>query len=141
MLQFMADEGIEVLLNTELTEVAGHSGQHVALQVRSAGGPAVIEASDILVAAGRTPNTDSLGASRAGMELVSRGYIGVNDRLETTAPGIWAMGNAPAVPISPMSALTTSASSATTWLGAPAPCAAASSPSASSPTRSWPGSA
>ena len=92
MLQFMADEGIQVLLNTELTQVAGHSGQHVALQARSAGGPAVIEASDILVAAGRTPNTDSLGASRAGMELVSRGYVRVNDRLETTAPGIWAMG-------------------------------------------------
>jgi pyruvate/2-oxoglutarate dehydrogenase complex dihydrolipoamide dehydrogenase (E3) component len=51
-----------------------------------------IEASDILVAAGRTPNTDQLDISRAGVELDSRGYIRVNDRLQTTAPNVWAMG-------------------------------------------------
>ena len=48
---------------------------------------------DFLVAAGRTPNTQGIGADLAGVELDSRGYVKVNERLETTAPGVWAMGD------------------------------------------------
>jgi pyruvate/2-oxoglutarate dehydrogenase complex dihydrolipoamide dehydrogenase (E3) component len=51
-----------------------------------------IEASDILVAAGRIPNTAGIGLEAAGIELDARGYIRVNERLETTAPDVWAMG-------------------------------------------------
>ncbi len=51
-----------------------------------------LKASDILVAAGRTPNTDRLDAARAGVELDVRGYIRVNDRLQTSAPDVWATG-------------------------------------------------
>src|SRR6185369_15169574 len=51
-----------------------------------------LEASDILVATGRTPNTDRLDLDRAGVEVDSRGYIRVNDRLQTSAPDVWATG-------------------------------------------------
>ena len=52
-----------------------------------------IEASDILLAAGRTPNTDRLDVARAGVLLNDRGYIRVNDTLQTTAEDVWAMGD------------------------------------------------
>ena len=52
----------------------------------------MIDGSDVLVAAGRTPNTKGIGLELAGVELGQHGYVTVNERLETTAPGIWAMG-------------------------------------------------
>ncbi len=51
-----------------------------------------LEGTHLLVAAGRTPNTENLGLELAGVELTDRGYIKVNERLETTAPGVWAIG-------------------------------------------------
>ena len=51
-----------------------------------------LEGSHVLVAAGRTPNTEGLGLELAGVELTDRGYIKVNERLQTTAPGVWAIG-------------------------------------------------
>ena len=55
-------------------------------------GEAVVAGSHILVAAGRTPNIDGIGLDLAGVELTGRGTIRVDDRLATTAPGIWAIG-------------------------------------------------
>lgn len=55
-------------------------------------GERTISATDILVAVGRAPNTNGAGLEAAGVQLDSRGYIVVNDRLETTAPNIWAIG-------------------------------------------------
>jgi pyruvate/2-oxoglutarate dehydrogenase complex dihydrolipoamide dehydrogenase (E3) component len=51
-----------------------------------------LEGSHLLVAAGRAPNTDGIGLELAGVELTDRGYIKVNERLESTAPGVWAIG-------------------------------------------------
>jgi pyruvate/2-oxoglutarate dehydrogenase complex dihydrolipoamide dehydrogenase (E3) component len=51
-----------------------------------------IDGSDILVAVGRVPNTAGIGLSEAGVELDARGYVDVNGRLETSAPGVWAVG-------------------------------------------------
>jgi pyruvate/2-oxoglutarate dehydrogenase complex dihydrolipoamide dehydrogenase (E3) component len=51
-----------------------------------------LNGSHVLVAAGRTPNTEGLGLDLAGVELTDRGYIKVNERLQTTAPGVWAIG-------------------------------------------------
>ena len=48
---------------------------------------------DLLIAAGRTPNTQGIGLELADVELDARGYVAVNDRLETTAPGVWAVGD------------------------------------------------
>jgi pyruvate/2-oxoglutarate dehydrogenase complex dihydrolipoamide dehydrogenase (E3) component len=93
LLELFRDEGIEVLLETEVRQVDGRSGQGVRVRLAGASGDRTIDASDFLVAAGRTPNTRGLDADRAGVDLDSRGYVTVNERLETTAPGVWAMGD------------------------------------------------
>ncbi|HEX4266215.1 MAG TPA: FAD-dependent oxidoreductase [Verrucomicrobiae bacterium] len=92
LLQLMQDEGIEVLLNTEVLKVTGQSGESLQLDLRTENIARAINASDILVAAGRTPNTNRLAVEKAGIELDARGYLRVNEKLETTAPGVWAMG-------------------------------------------------
>src|SRR5262249_27226892 len=76
----------------------GRLSEKVTLQVRSGAREQTLEASDILVAAGRTPNTDRLHLDRAGVEVDSRGYIRVNDRLQTTAPDVWATGESAGSP-------------------------------------------
>jgi pyruvate/2-oxoglutarate dehydrogenase complex dihydrolipoamide dehydrogenase (E3) component len=90
--ELLTDEGVEVLLHSEVLSVTGRSGTGVTLRVRSGATERTLEASDILVAAGRTPNTDRLDAARAGVELDARGYIRVNDRLQTSASDVWATG-------------------------------------------------
>jgi pyruvate/2-oxoglutarate dehydrogenase complex dihydrolipoamide dehydrogenase (E3) component len=90
--QLMRDEGIGVLLQTEVAHVAGRSGDGIGVQVRAPGGARTIEGSDLLVATGRVPNTDLLDPDRGGVTLDRRGYVQVNERLETTAAGVWAMG-------------------------------------------------
>jgi pyruvate/2-oxoglutarate dehydrogenase complex dihydrolipoamide dehydrogenase (E3) component len=72
--------------------VQDRSGDKVAVRVRTGEGERTIEGSDILVAAGRVPNTAGIGLEQTGVEMDARGYIRVNERLETTAAGIWALG-------------------------------------------------
>ncbi|WP_254513495.1 FAD-dependent oxidoreductase [Anatilimnocola floriformis] len=93
LLVLMQDEGIEVLLSSKLLSVTGHSGTSVNLTVDIAGEQKQIAATDILVAAGRTPNTDRLDVALGGVELNSRGFIQVDERLRTTAADVWAMGD------------------------------------------------
>ncbi len=93
LLKLMKDEGIEVMLQTKALSVAGRSGNSVTFKLRSLATESTLEATDILVAAGRTPNTDRLDVARGGVELDSRGYIRVNDRLQTSAGDVWAMGD------------------------------------------------
>ena len=85
-------EAVTVLLSTDIQQVEGRSGDHVRLEATSAAGPLVVEGTDILVAAGRTPNTEGIGLEAAGVGVDERGYIRVNDRLETTAAQVWAIG-------------------------------------------------
>jgi pyruvate/2-oxoglutarate dehydrogenase complex dihydrolipoamide dehydrogenase (E3) component len=92
ILQLFVDEGIEVLLNSQLLNVKGLSGDQVTLQLNDDGGARTVEGTDILVAVGRTPNTQGIGLEKAGIELTDRGHIRVNDRLETSAPNVWALG-------------------------------------------------
>jgi pyruvate/2-oxoglutarate dehydrogenase complex dihydrolipoamide dehydrogenase (E3) component len=86
------DEGIDVILNAQVKRVSGKSGQSVRITVEQNGVEKVVEGSHLLVAAGRIPNTDDIGLELAGVELTDRGYVKVNERLATTAPGVWAIG-------------------------------------------------
>src|SRR6266404_3280830 len=90
--RILAGDGIDILLAADVLHVEGRSGEGVRLRVRTAGREQTIAASDVLVATGRTPNTAGIGLEIANVELDPRGYIRVNDRLETTAPGVWAIG-------------------------------------------------
>lgn len=92
VLQLFRDEGIDVLLDTHVRGVSGLSGDHVSLQLETGSGPRTVDGTDILVALGRTPNTSGIGLEKAGIEVTEAGHIRVNDRLETTAPNVWAMG-------------------------------------------------
>jgi pyruvate/2-oxoglutarate dehydrogenase complex dihydrolipoamide dehydrogenase (E3) component len=87
------DEGIEVLLNTRAHRAEGDSGNRVRMYVDDERGSRTIEGTDLLVAAGRTANTDGIGLELAGVQLDAHGYIKVNERLETTAENVWAMGD------------------------------------------------
>jgi pyruvate/2-oxoglutarate dehydrogenase complex dihydrolipoamide dehydrogenase (E3) component len=90
--RILADEGIRLLTSAEVVAVRGRSGEHVGVTVRTPEGEQKLDASHILVATGRIPNTAGIGLDETGVQLDPRGYIKVNERLETTAPGIWAIG-------------------------------------------------
>jgi pyruvate/2-oxoglutarate dehydrogenase complex dihydrolipoamide dehydrogenase (E3) component len=90
--RILADDGVQVLVETELLQAAGRSGDKVALTVRTPSGERRLDGSDILVAVGRIPNTAGIGLEEAGVELDGRGFIRVNDRLETSAADVWAVG-------------------------------------------------
>jgi pyruvate/2-oxoglutarate dehydrogenase complex dihydrolipoamide dehydrogenase (E3) component len=92
LLEMLRDEGIAVHLGAKLLNVQGRSGGSVSLQLHTPSGDHTIEGSDILVATGRTPNTAGIGLELASVELDGRGYIAVNDRLETSATDVWAVG-------------------------------------------------
>ena len=93
-----ADEGIDTLLNAQIKRISGKSGQSVKIVLDQNGVEKTLEGSHVLVAAGRTPNTEGLGLELAGVELTDRGYVKVNERLQTTAPGVWAIGEAAGSP-------------------------------------------
>jgi pyruvate/2-oxoglutarate dehydrogenase complex dihydrolipoamide dehydrogenase (E3) component len=92
MQQVLADEGVAFHFRAEISRVEGLSGEGVRLAMRTLTGEQSVEGTDLLVATGRVPNTDGLGLAEAGVALDERGYIRVNERLETSAPGVWAMG-------------------------------------------------
>ena len=92
MQRLLGDEGINVLVEAQLIEVRGRSGDKVALTARTPSGEQNIDGSDILAAVGRIPNTAGIGLKETGVELDGRGYIRVNGRLETSAPDVWALG-------------------------------------------------
>ena len=93
MRRVFENEGIRVALGATPLAVRGVSGDNVTVTLRAASGDEIaIEGSDLLVATGRIPNTADIGLEKAGVELDARGFIRVNGRLETSAPGVWAIG-------------------------------------------------
>jgi pyruvate/2-oxoglutarate dehydrogenase complex dihydrolipoamide dehydrogenase (E3) component len=93
MHRILREEGVRFLLSAATLNVSGRSGGEVTLAVRTPAGEETLQASHILVAAGRIPNTAGIGLEEAGVELDARGYIRVNERLETTSPNVWAVGD------------------------------------------------
>jgi len=92
MQRILSDEGMGFLIAAETLDVHGRSGEEISVTVRTTSGEQKIEGSDILVAAGRVPNTAGIGLEEVGVELDARGYIRVNERLETNASDVWAIG-------------------------------------------------
>lgn len=93
-----AEDGIALALGTQVAAVEGRSGQSMRLRVRSSAGESQIEGSDLLVAVGRVPRTRDVGLREAGVEVDARGFIVVNDRLETSAPDTWALADSAGSP-------------------------------------------
>jgi pyruvate/2-oxoglutarate dehydrogenase complex dihydrolipoamide dehydrogenase (E3) component len=90
--RLLDDEGIDVRLNTSIKRVSGKSGDSVTILFEQNGTDKTLTGSHLLVATGRRANTERLGLELAGVERTERGYIKVNERLETTAQGVWAIG-------------------------------------------------
>jgi len=91
--EICAKEKILVVTSARVTRVEGKSGTNVKLHATQDGKEIVLEGSHILVASGRTPNTNGIGLETTGVEITSKGFIKVNERLETTAAGVWAVGD------------------------------------------------
>jgi pyruvate/2-oxoglutarate dehydrogenase complex dihydrolipoamide dehydrogenase (E3) component len=91
--RILLEEGVQIHVPAEIVQVSGQSGRGVKIALRAGAGQLAIEGSHILVAAGRAPNTAGIGLDQAGVELDGRGFVRVNDRLETSAPGVWALGD------------------------------------------------
>jgi pyruvate/2-oxoglutarate dehydrogenase complex dihydrolipoamide dehydrogenase (E3) component len=86
------DEGIDLVLSASVKRISGKSGDSVTVVIEQKGRETVLAGTHLLVATGRRPNTENIGLESAGIELTDRGYIKVNERLQTTAPGVWAIG-------------------------------------------------
>ena len=88
----LRDDGVDIRCGAKVERVERAGGQ-VRVTVRADDGPRTIAGSHLLVATGRVPNSDTLETDRAGLALDDRGYITVNDRLETSVKGIFALGD------------------------------------------------
>jgi pyruvate/2-oxoglutarate dehydrogenase complex dihydrolipoamide dehydrogenase (E3) component len=91
--EIMRQDGIEVLLETQTRRAEQTEDGKILLAVETSEGERTLEGSHLLVAAGRPPNTEKLNLEAASVETDRRGQIKVNDRLETSAEGIWALGD------------------------------------------------
>jgi pyruvate/2-oxoglutarate dehydrogenase complex dihydrolipoamide dehydrogenase (E3) component len=91
--EIMRQDGIELLLDSEAPRVEQAADGQIHLTVRGGGQERVIAGSHLLVAAGRTPNSDSLNLAAAGVQADKHGFIQANERLETNVPGIYALGD------------------------------------------------
>jgi len=90
--EVLTGEGINLRLNARCIRLSGNAG-HVTVHLDCIEGSPSIEGTHLLLAVGRRPNTDDLGLEAAGVSRDERGYVTVNDRLETNVPGIWALGD------------------------------------------------
>ena len=91
--QILREDGIEILLESSVLHVTQNLNGSIEMVVRTAGDEQILTGSHLLVAAGRVPNTDWLNLEAAGIETDKRGFIRVNERLETNVPGVYALGD------------------------------------------------
>jgi pyruvate/2-oxoglutarate dehydrogenase complex dihydrolipoamide dehydrogenase (E3) component len=87
------EEGIDIVTSATITQIEGKSGDQVKLHAVRNGEKIELEGTHILVASGRTPNTQNIGLELAGVETSKSGHVKVNERLQTTAAGVWAVGD------------------------------------------------
>ena len=90
--EFLQEEGVQILTGSTLEKVESSAGG-LTLHIKSGGVVQALEASHLLVATGRLPNTERLNLASIGLPTDSRGYVDVNGQLETSVPGVWALGD------------------------------------------------
>jgi pyruvate/2-oxoglutarate dehydrogenase complex dihydrolipoamide dehydrogenase (E3) component len=90
--QILESEGIRIRLNAKCITLAKHDGR-ISVGLGCGEGPLEVVGTHVLLAVGRTPNTTDVGLDRAGVATDPRGYIIVDDQLQTNVPGIWALGD------------------------------------------------
>ncbi len=91
--KILREDGLEVLLETSPTRVEKAGDGKIQLTVKTPTGERILTGSHLLVAAGRTPNTDWLNLAATGVQVDKKGFIQVNEKLETNVPGIYALGD------------------------------------------------
>ncbi len=91
--EILCEDGVELLLETEAQSARQDDGGAIQLTVGAQDGELTLSGSHLLVAAGRPPNTDLLNLEAAGVETDGRGFVKVNERLETNVSGVWALGD------------------------------------------------
>ncbi|MFQ5707072.1 MAG: mercuric reductase [bacterium] len=91
--KILREDGVEVLLQTRAVEAAQAKNGEIHLTVQNAKGKQTLAGSHLLVAAGRVPNTDGLNLSAAGIATDERGFVQVDERLETNVDGVYALGD------------------------------------------------
>ena len=88
----LRSEGIKTYVNSSVVGVA-RNGNNIAVEVVSEGMASQVTGSHLLLAVGRRPNTHDLGLEAAGISVDERGFIKVDDQLQTDVPGVWALGD------------------------------------------------
>ena len=91
--EILRQDGVEVLLGTEAQSIRQDKSGGIELTVNGPDGEGTLSGSHLLVAAGRPPNTDGLNLEAAGVETDGRGFVKVDERLETNVPGVYALGD------------------------------------------------
>jgi len=91
--EIFCGEGINVVTDTKINSITGQSGERVTLHGTRNGDDVALEGTHLLVAGGRSPNTSGICLEKAGIELTERGHVKVNERLQTTAADVWAVGD------------------------------------------------
>ena len=90
--EILRNEGVVIETGAECMSVEKRGAQ-IAVKLDCAGGAREVVGSHLLLAVGRVPNTDDLGLDKAGIKTDARGYITVDDQLQTSVPGVWAIGD------------------------------------------------
>ena len=91
--KILREDGIDVRLKARASRVETNQQAEIELTVSGDGGEVTVTGSHLLIATGRRPNVDHLNLGAAGVEVDEKGYVKVNDRLETNVPGIYAIGD------------------------------------------------
>jgi pyruvate/2-oxoglutarate dehydrogenase complex dihydrolipoamide dehydrogenase (E3) component len=89
----LREDGVEVLLDATAVEVGHGPSRNIVMRVKMPGGECTLEGSHLLAAVGRTPNTGDLNLAAAGVATNAAGYVVVNERLESSVPGVYALGD------------------------------------------------
>jgi pyruvate/2-oxoglutarate dehydrogenase complex dihydrolipoamide dehydrogenase (E3) component len=93
VLEILREDGLDVLLDAEACRAGRDDDGRILVQARVADGQRTIVGSHVLVAAGRSPNTERLDLAAAGIDIDGKGFVRANERLETSAPGVYALGD------------------------------------------------